>query len=327
VIRELRERPNCGRGLKLTAGTDEAVLEGAPMRQLILIFASLLVGCGLILDNSPPDPNLLGLDDAAVDASSDAETDAEPPPACDTAADCEIDPCRSAPSCVDGHCVLGDWMDCSELDHGACVRGVCVGGECVQRPEDKYCDDGVECTVGVCAEDGTCAFEANHERCDDGVACTKDYCAPQSVGDENASGCVHVPDDSVCADRLPEDGACTSSICTGRHDTSDKSGCGTVILPDACEADAYCAVDQGQCVPFEPGCLGDDECDDGNECNGQETCVDGICVRGQGDDVCPPSFNPCLEPVCLVEDDGAVCHYLTIDECQPIIDPEPNPIE
>jgi hypothetical protein len=273
------------------------------MRHLVLVFVSLLSACGLILDNSPPDPQQLGLSDAAVDT-------------CDTDADC-VDPCFGSTACVDGLCVREERMDCSELDSGECIVGVCVGGECVAKPDGGLCDDGIECTVGICSEEGTCSHEASHELCDDGIACTKDQCAPGDNG--GGSGCIHFINNDYCAGRLPAEG-CKVSVCGG-SDTEDRSGCVDVIAPEACGADAYCSVDTGHCTPYVEVCQNQDQCDDGNECNGPESCLEGKCFAGTS--TCPISINPCYEPICT---DG-VCDYRVSETCVIIEDPlDPNPV-
>jgi hypothetical protein len=275
------------------------------MRHLVLVFASLLTACGLILDTSPPDPQPLGLGDGSVE------------PQCDTAADCEEDPCFGAPTCVEGVCVLGEAMDCSALDQTECIKGVCVSGECVVKASDSFCDDGIECTLGICGEGGKCFYEARHDLCDDGIGCTLDYCAPGDGG--GGSGCVHTTDDSVCAGRIPnEEGVCMASVCSETAATDDGSGCVTVVQADACGADMYCSTETGKCTWFVEVCQGDDQCSDGNACNGHEICVDGVCFAGEA--ACPTSTDPCLEPICIFEGGEAFCDYRTIDECL-VIDP------
>jgi hypothetical protein len=285
------------------------------MRHLLfLLFVSLLAGCGLILDNSPPD--LKAQTDASIDA--DGDTDAEPPVECETASDCPVDPCRGGEgTCVERACVYGEPKDCSSLDLGACLVGVCSGGECIQKPKPELCDDGVECTVEHCSESGECRSEPSHALCDDGVACTIDYCAAQN-GSVDTSGCIHEPDDTHCGTLVP-DGRCVSTICTGRDDTPESSGCGEVIVPDACAETAYCSLETGECTPFAQGCLSNEECDDGNPCNGSEVCLEKVCYLGA--EACPVSFNPCLEAICTLADGEAVCDYRTITDCTVVADP------
>jgi hypothetical protein len=273
------------------------------MRHLVLVFVALLSACGLILDNSPPDPLPLGLGDASVDS-------------CASDADC-LDPCFASTACVEGLCVREELMDCSELDVGLCIRGVCVQGECMAKADGGLCDDGIECTVGVCSETGTCSYEASHELCDDGIGCTKDMCAP---GDnDGGSGCVHFTSDEACAGRVSLNG-CLASVCGG-SETEDGSGCLTVLQPDKCNADSYCSVETGHCTTFATSCENNTQCNDGNECNGEELCLEGKCYAGTSE--CPTGINPCYEPVCI---DGA-CGYRIIEECVIVEDPlDPNPV-
>ena len=132
--------------------------------------------------------------------------------------------------CSDGACevVLAD-AACARFD-GACVRGRCDGelgcvavvdpacdcddgdpctddrvaldrelapGEsaCVHTP--MVCpDDGVECTIDVCARGVGCAHIASPgDQCDDGSPCTADRC-------DSVNGCQHapLPDGAQCAE-------------------------------------------------------------------------------------------------------------------------------
>jgi hypothetical protein len=94
--------------------------------------------------------------------------------------------------------------------------------------------------------------------CDDGRACTADSC--------DEAGCFHTP--------LPNGSVCDD----GSSDT----------VEDSCN--------EGVCQGTRVVCREDFECDDGNVCNGLETCGDIACVHGVPLECGPPSA--CATPLC-----------------------------
>lgn len=168
----------------------------------------------------------------------------------------------------------------------ACITGACVAGT-------PPCDDGVGCTLDACDENSdTCSHITTNALCDDGVqcngaeschalmdcqpgpspscddqiACTADFC------DLATDSCTHVTQDSSCDDGL---------LCNGVESCDLASGCVAGVplqCSDAfsCTTDA-CSEAAGGCV-FSPSNAG---CDDGNFCNGTETCsVASGCLQG-----------------------------------------------
>jgi cysteine-rich repeat protein len=258
-------------------------------------------------------------------------------------ASCQFEP--SGSSCEDGLFCNG-----AEVCDGA---GTCLPGQ----PVD--CDDGVGCTVDSCDEaadacdnapdDALCAdgqFCNGMETCDpvsdcqpgvpvdcsDGVGCTDDSC------DEASDSCVNDPNDANC----PDDGAfcngmefcdpandCSSmgdpcpagTVCDEGGDACvDAPGCGDGVLDPGEECDDGNTMDGDCCsatCQFEPS---GSSCEDGQFCNGEETCDGaGTCLPGEPvdcDDGIDCSVDSCneVDDVCesvandsLCADDGLFC--------------------
>ncbi|HKQ46700.1 MAG TPA: hypothetical protein VJZ71_01375 [Phycisphaerae bacterium] len=97
-------------------------------------------------------------------------------------------------------------------------------------------------------------------------------------------------------------------------DCGGSTDCNTNDVPDECEMDVCddgdpCTADScnsGACVHTPiPGCCNDStDCDDGLFCNGEETCVGGVCVDGP--DPCPPGTT-CNEESDTCDPTGACC--------------------
>lgn len=73
---------------------------------------------------------------------------------------------------------------------------------------DAACDDGNPCTRDAGDPETGCSHEPIS--CDDGIPCTRDLCVPPSNW-----GCVHIPDDALCADELAWNGVETCSTDAG----------------------------------------------------------------------------------------------------------------
>lgn len=166
--------------------------------------------------------------------------------ACDDANPCTVDICSPDGGCdyafVDTDCSDGDPCTVGDL----CNAGLCESGS------DVSCDDGNPCTDELCAG-GSCIFTANDAPCDDGNACSIDeQCAGGAC---SAQGALSCDDGNPCTN----DGCEPGVGCT--HEPND--------LPcwdgDACTVEDTCV--EGVCAGGGP--LG---CDDGQFCNGAETC-------------------------------------------------------
>jgi hypothetical protein len=166
--------------------------------------------------------------------------------------------------------------DAGALGVGGGDPSVTLGAPCV---DDAQCDDGFDCTDGVCdLELGLCRFTAVSERCDDGVFCNGiERCDPRV-------GCRAGPPTS-CSDSTP----CTIDVC----DEATRA----CVRRDR-DADGDGDVD-GNCQP-------------GRDCNdldpnvsslSPEVCNDGVDddCDGEVDEVeCElPRFDTCADPLPL----------------------------
>ncbi len=275
----------------------------------------------------------------AVQCRTDDDCDASSLGVCDTV------------TCTANKCELGTLPDghrCNDEDpltgKDACLSGICAGvvmtcdedlGPCLKAVHDPVTD---ECTVEP-VDDG--------EPCDDDDGCSQvDSCqAGTCVGDKPKT-CAAADDCHVdgecdaktgeCNDVKAEDGAACDDgqACTTTDTCADGACAGEAVVCDdglACSADSCdeksgaCAADMATC-----SCLVDADCDDGNACNGQETCGadDKLCKLGPPV-ACPSSADPCLTNHCVAETgacqaepvkDGAACDdanaCTTRDTCQ-----------
>ncbi len=256
---------------------------------------------------------------------------------CDTASDScshlpraeqcsDDDACNGIESCdVESGCVAGSALDCD--DNNPCTVDSCDAlGGCIHTPatEPTPCDDGNACTeVDLCSagecigsqpidcDDGafcngaeTCNPETGCEAaapvdCSDGVACTSDRC------NEESDTCSSTPDDSACTDDLFCDGVETCDVLAGcvageRVVCDDGIACTTDTCNEAREACDFVATDA--------------RCDDGNACNGSETCdtatgcESGLPLDCTDDNECTiDSCNSQSGCVQTARDDGASC--------------------
>ena len=192
------------------------------------------------------------------------------------------DPCTVDNTCKGGACVAAGLLSCD--DGNPCTKDLCFPGEgCKFAPVDGgVCDDKDTCTIDDVCANGLCLGKKG-AACDDGNACTVDKC-------DADNGCQHTP----TTGELCEDGdacslkdLCQKGVCT--------AGSGKQCVDSQqCTVDA-CDAQTGKCV-FQP--LDDGECDDGNLCSLNDTCLGGSCKAG------PPP--PCS--------DGNPC---TVDNCDP----------
>jgi len=178
-------------------------------------------------------------------------------------------------------------------DGDPCTIDEKVGNDCVFTPKD--CDDGVACTIDYCDEGtGECVNEPDDTNCDDGNVCTDDWCDPiyDCQHDFNTEPC---DDGDLCTtDDICNMGACggTPVVCPDsgyEEDGATYPGCNgsqVCTYQDWVWVDYICNPDTGECVrtpdygetyTSEFGCY---DCDDGDYCNGVETCSAGACVPG-----------------------------------------------
>jgi len=119
------------------------------------------------------------------------------------------------------------------------------------------------------------------QECDDGDPCTED------VWDEENQTCIYPPVD--CDD---------GNVCNGAESCDPETGSCVAGTPLSCDDSNPCTTDS--CDPAT-GCSSVEiNCDDGNVCNGAESC--------------DPASGSCVAGTPLSCDDGNVC---TTDSCDP----------
>lgn len=159
-------------------------------------------------------------------------------------------------------------MDASLADGGGLDGGLsCATG----------CDDGLHCTADTCVA-GTCQHA---DTCPGSTDCV----SRGGVG-ECRRACT---DASQCDDHI----SCTNDLC----DAVD----GHCAHASTCQDPRPTCLDNGACAPSH--CSSDDECSDGDLCDGAERCSDGTCRGGTPvtcaaptgcrTDVCNPATGTC----------------------------------
>ena len=229
---------------------------------------------------------------------------------CLTDVECDNgDFCDGAEVCTAGECVspgndCGAEESCDEtgnqcvdcLDDSDCGAGLpacrpdthtcvaCTGNEDCPNQDAPFCDLGGNTCV-ECLTDAECD---NGDFCDGAEVCTAgecvspgNDCGAEESCDETGNQCVDCLDDSDCGAGLP---ACrpdthTCVACTGNEDCPNQDA-------------PFCDLGGNTCVE----CLTDAECDNGNACDGNETCVGHMC--GTGTQLDCNDDNPCTADSC-----------------------------
>ncbi|PID37728.1 MAG: hypothetical protein CSB49_08645, partial [Proteobacteria bacterium] len=249
--------------------------------------------------------------------------------ACECDEDSECDNgmlCDGVETCDrDGQCQPGIPVSCPPSSD-ECLVNVCqpATGTCAPVPthEGGPCDDGLFCTIGDRCQSGTCGGDAAD--CDDGLSCTVNACGEAQGGCYVSSDTCECADDDDCDDGDPCNGvetcdpttlscqqganadngtACTDGlICTAGDVCMDGVCVGT---PLDCEdglscTENVCSEETGACVIISNtcACQSNGQCNNGNPCDGVETCgSDGQCQPGIPVS-CPPSTDPCQANTC-----------------------------
>lgn len=174
--------------------------------------------------------------------------------------------CTATDTCQAGACVGAGQVSCSALDQ-CHVAGVCAAatGICSKpsKPDGVQCNDANPCTSGDACQAGVCT-PASQVTCPASNSCHSAGTCDSTTGKcsdpvkPNGTSCN---DGSVC--KGPD--TCVGGTCTGAAITcDDKVACTT----DSCsEQLGGCTVDSTNCA-----CEVAADCDDGNPCNGVETC-------------------------------------------------------
>jgi|LNFM01.1.fsa_nt_gb hypothetical protein len=194
--------------------------------------------------------------------------------------------CTSSAMCDDGNMCNG--AETCDMRTGRCQGGMA-----------PTCDDGDACNGTETCDPRMGCQRATPLRCDDGL-----YCNGTETCDR-ARGCV--PGTPVaCDDRV----ACTVDTCNEMRRACDNVANGMLCAPGQ-----VCNPTMG-CVTM--GCTSNAMCDDGNLCNGAETCSMGVCNAGtplrcddgnrcNGTETCDARMG-CRPGTALVCDDGRFCN-------------------
>lgn len=198
----------------------------------------------------------------------------------------QLKPCTADLSCDDGNYCNGD--ETCNLSGGS--PGVCEPGTDVDCADGDYCN-GDE----TCNEDTDSCDAGTSVDCADGVYCNGDETCNETSDDCDA-GINPCEPETECNTCDEAGGDCTDPA--GTECTSDGNEC----TDNECDGAGVCAAINNT-----------DPCNDGEYCNGADTCIDGACDDHAGDpcaagdgeycngveacnegpDVCDSPGNPC----------------------------------
>ncbi len=181
-------------------------------------------------------------------------------------------------------------VDDLECDDGnECTAGICdpeVG--CVHQPLDgTSCDDGDVCTLADNCQAGVCVGSAIN--CDDNNPCTDDACNP-------TGGCVYTDNQVDCDDGNPctVKDTCLAGECSGYQvpcDCQENADCGALEDGDLCNGTLICDKSQ---VPYQCAVNPDTVV----TCEGPESpCLAAVCdpVSGACQEVAANTGMPCQD--------------------------------
>jgi hypothetical protein len=219
---------------------------------------------------------------------------------------CEAGICQPMPNCC-----LPEEDSCD--DENPCTIDACVNMQCTHSPLPNGAQPG--CGAGC----GIAASQCQNGECRPGTPCPEDGtpCTEPVRIDRSTGCCVYQPIERCCddpgdcmpcvrcdlaaltcpRDPLPDCRQCGSNLDCDPNATSDRGRCGEGVCDlttGECQANTppICAdgdVDTADtCVPdFATGgarcvstCLNDAACDNGDGCDGKETCAAGACRPG-----------------------------------------------
>jgi uncharacterized repeat protein (TIGR01451 family) len=186
---------------------------------------------------------------------------------CDDSSVCTDDACFSEVGCVFDSSQAGDLCD----DFNDCTQNACDAVDfCVFPPAaaGTGCDDGLTCTnTDACDGTGSCTGVSV---CRDENDCTDDF-----ADETNACACSYAP--SAAGTGCDDADACTGTV--QAQDTCDGAGLCTGGQAVSCDDSDACTADSCE---SDSGCVNEPiDCNDGNPCNGVESCDTATgCVGG-----------------------------------------------
>lgn len=174
-------------------------------------------------------------EDTACDDGNACTTDTCAPASGDATTGCVLAPTTTRPqiagncqaeSCTDGvETSLADDADVpvTDADGVACTAPDCDAGVPVEDPIDARCDDGFDCTVGICDPVEGCFEDPDDGQCPE----PGEFCRPDEATD--ASGCVDV-DTCPSSERIDLNVAVEGD--TSGYADDGPLGCATGAHPD-----------------------------------------------------------------------------------------------
>jgi hypothetical protein len=215
----------------------------------------------------------------------------------------------------------GNGTQCGATELDVCVGTTCQNVDCVN---DTYCDDDNICTGTATCNLGTFQCESGTGP-GDGTQCgatETDVCVGTTCQN------VECVDNSYC----PNDG----DPCNGEEScnlgTFQCQSTGALGEGEQCGGDPLWICKSSECTQVE--CVSGGDCNDGNACNGTETCdfATNMCQDGTapapgtscgGGNLCN-AYEQCVTPTCTTDafcNDGNICNGtetcdLSIYECQ-----------
>jgi hypothetical protein len=207
--------------------------------------------------------------------------------------------CNGTEQCAAGlGCVAVNALGIDIDDGIACTTDFCneASSTIVHTPIHSLCDDEKYCNgQEICDVTEGCRFGSPVFR-DDGIGCTVDFC------DDTSNVVVHRVDDSRCDDGL---------FCNGPESCDAVAGCRSGTPP--CADGVGCTIDA--CDEQTDSCsypLSDAACDDGDDCNGIESCDPSEGCRSGSIPDCGHLDSECAMGVC--EGDNGVCRAQPTNE-------------
>ena len=211
----------------------------------------------------------------------------------------DVGSCTSWKQNADGTCTdelgtdpgTGSKCNCSVADIIGLQTGCVSDAEC---DNGEFCDGAETCDLNT----GECV-DGTPVTCNDAVGCTADSC------DEVNDTCLNVPNDAFCND---------GEFCNGVETCDPLNDCQAGTAPD-CSDPVSCTIDS--CDEVNDVCVNapdDSICNDGEFCNGVETCdPQNDCQAGTAPDCSDPvscTIDSCDEvnDVCVNAPDDSICN-------------------
>src|SRR5207247_1909514 len=223
----------------------------------------------------------------------------------------------TATSCCAANCTF---TSAGTACNDACTAGTCQSGVCIGN-NPVVCSASDQCHVaGTCnAATGQCSNPnaSNGTACNDGNACTQtDTCQSGTCTGSNPVVCTALDQCHTAGTRYTANGQCSNPNASNDPPRSDGDAC---TSPDTCSAGVCGGPPVAGCCNTDADCDDHDlcttdscdveqhicnhllrDCDNGNVCDGAETCE--------------PTAGECVNGTLLDCDDGVVC---TNDTCDP----------